>query len=252
MGYFGPFILRCAIIRKTHLGSDKMHSTQSRPIWIVRVLIAAALALLIQVPPIILLFVRKYVAFPVELTIWIIVYGIVFGLIIFWARHIFIKYRRWQPTKQGIGQHLIWIIGGWFLIIGGEQILNLINYLMYHQTETANNQIIGRLMSSNHVVLIIMSIAAVVLNPIAEELIFRGVVMNLFFKNDAFWLPIILSGLLFTLEHSSTTFISYLIYFYLGAVFAFIYRKTGNITNTICLHALNNLIALSALLGTIH
>lgn len=229
-----------------------MNSSQSRPAWIVRVLITAALALLIQVPPVILLFVRKYSTFPVELTILIIIYGIVFGLIIFWAWHVFMKYRRWQPTNQGIGQHLIWILGGWCLIIGGEQILNLINYLMYHQTETANNQIIGNLMSSNHVVLIIMSIAAVILNPIAEELIFRGVVMNFFFKKEAFWLPIILSGVLFTLEHSSTTLISYLIYFYLGAVFAFIYRKTGNISNTICLHALNNLIALSALLGTIH
>lgn len=229
-----------------------MVSTKQRPNWIIRVLITAVLALLIQVPPVILLFVRKYSAIPAKVTIVIIIYVIVFALIILWARHLFLKYRRWQPTKEGIGQHLRWIIGGWLVILAGEQVLNIINYAVYHQTETANNQIIGRLMSSNHLVLIMMSIAAVVLNPIAEELIFRGVVMNLFFKKDAFWLPIILSGLLFTLEHSSTTWISYLIYFYLGAVFAFIYRKTGNISNTIWLHVLNNLIALSALLGMVH
>lgn len=223
----------------------------SRPAWIIRVLITAALALLIQVPPVILLYVRKYSANTMALSWLIAIYIIVFAGIIGWAHHLFIKYRRWQPSHQTIWQHLGWIFGGWLLVVGGEQILNMLNYVLYHQSETANNQLIGRMMSGNHLVLIIMSIAAVVLNPVAEELIFRGVVMNFFFKDDSFWLPIILSGLLFTLEHSSTTLISYLIYFYLGALFAFIYRRTGNISNTICLHAFNNLVALTALLGVI-
>lgn len=235
---------------KTFKGSEFMNATK-RPLWILRVLIVGLLALLIQVPPFILLFIRKYSTAPAMLALLIVIYVIVFGGIILWAHHLFIKYRHWQPSTQGLGQHLKWIIGGWLAVILGEQVLNLLNYLIYHQTETANNQLIGRLLSSNQVVLIIMSFAAVVLNPIAEELIFRGVLMNFFFKREAFWLPILLSGLLFTLEHSSTTFISYLIYFYFGAVFAFIYRKTGNITNTIWLHAINNLVALLALLGTI-
>ncbi|WP_251548265.1 CPBP family intramembrane glutamic endopeptidase [Limosilactobacillus caecicola] len=227
-------------------------ATRQRPIWIVRVLITALLAFLIQVPPVILLFVRKFADVPGPLAICLILYAVVFGGIIWWAWRLFRKYRRWEPRQQNLWQHLVWIVGGWFAVIFGEQILNMLNYLLYHQTETANNQMLGRLLSSNHLVLIIMSFAAVVLNPIAEELIFRGVLMNFFFKNESFWLPIILSGLLFTLEHSSTTLISYLIYFYLGAVFAFIYRKTGNISNTIILHAFNNLVALAALLQVIH
>lgn len=224
---------------------------RKRPAWIIRVLITAALALLIQVPPVILLFVRKYSANSSALSILIAIYFIVFAIIIGWARHVFIKYRRWQPTRQSIWQYLGWIFGGWLLLVGGEQILNALNYLVYHQSETANNQLIGHMMSSNHLVLIIMSIAAVVLNPIAEELIFRGVVMNFFFNDNSFWLPIILSGVLFTLEHSSTTLVSYLIYFYLGALFALIYRKTGNISNTIFLHAFNNLVALAGLLSMV-
>lgn len=222
-----------------------------QPNWIVRVLITALLALLIQVPPIILLFVRKYAHQRPQLTVTIIIYYVVFIGIIWWAHHLFIKYRRWSPRHENLLQYLGWLVGGWLVIVIGEQLLNQINELVYHQTETANNQIIGNLLSSDHIILIMMSFAAVVLNPIAEELIFRGVVMNFFFKNESFWSPIILSGLLFTLEHSSTTLISYLIYFFLGAVFAYIYRKTANISNTILLHALNNLIALSALLTTL-
>lgn len=223
-----------------------------RPSWLKRVLITFAFAILIQVPPVILLFIRKYYTSRLIVAIIILIYAIVFGFIIWWARREFLKYRRWQPTHQNVIQRLGWIIGGWFIILGGEQLLNVLNYAIYHQTETANNQAIGQLMSSNRVVMVIMAVAAVILNPIAEELIFRGVVMNFFFKQDSFWLPIILSGLLFTLEHSSTNIVSYLIYFYLGVVFAFIYRKTGNIYNTIILHALNNLVALMALLSTIH
>ena len=228
-----------------------MTTRPQRPSWIIRVLITFAFAIAIQLPPVILLFVRKYAAAPLAVTLVILIYALVFGAIIWWAHRVFIKYRRWQPTQQSISQRLGWIFGGWLMILGGEQLLNVINYVVYHQTETANNQSIGQLMSSNNLVLVIMACAAVILNPIAEELIFRGIVMNFFFKHDAVWLPILLSGLLFTLEHSSTTIISYLIYFYLGAVFAFIYRKTGNITNTIILHSLNNLVALMALLSTI-
>lgn len=223
-----------------------------RPSWIIRVLITFALAILIQVPPVILLFIRRNAASPSMVAILILIYAVVFGLIIWWAYRVFIKYRRWQPTRQTFLQRLGWIFGGWLTILLGEQLLNMLNYVIYHQTETANNQAISQLMGSNHIVMIIMSFAAVVLNPIAEELIFRGVVMNFFFKDNSFWTPIILSGVLFTLEHSSTNIISYLIYFYLGAVFAYIYRKTGNITNTMVLHAFNNLVALMALLGTMH
>lgn len=225
---------------------------RERPNWIVRVLIVFTLAVLIQIPPLLLLFVRHYSYSVVVVLGLLVIYAIVFGFIIWWARKLFISYRWIKPSHQGIISRISWIIGGWLAIIAGEQVLNILNTVIYHQRETANNVAIGKLMTGNHIVFVVMAIAAVILNPIAEELIFRGVVINFFFKEGSFWPPIILSGILFTLEHSSTTPISYLIYFYLAVVFAVVYRKTGNITNTICLHSLNNLIALGALLSTVH
>lgn len=91
--------------------------------------------------------------------------------------------------------------------------------------------------------------SGILLSPVAEELIFRGVLMNLFFKDDAVWPPILLSGVVFTLEHASTTPVSYLIYFFMGAVFAFVYRKTGHLSNVIALHMLNNIVAMAVLLN---
>ncbi|MDU3492786.1 MAG: CPBP family intramembrane glutamic endopeptidase, partial [Limosilactobacillus fermentum] len=49
--------------------------------------------------------------------------------------------------------------------------------------------------------------------------------------------------------HASTTPVSYLIYFFMGAVFAFVYRKTGHLSNVIALHMLNNIVAMAVLLN---
>ena len=65
----------------------------------------------------------------------------------------------------------------------------------------------------------------------------------------------------FHYKQSGTIWLVYVIFSFIakifgsilgGAVFAYIYRKTGNITNTMVLHAFNNLVALMALLGTMH
>lgn len=101
-----------------------------RPSWIVLVLITFALAILIQVPPVILLFIRRNAATPSMVAILILIYAVVFGLIIWWAYRVFIKYRRWQPTRQTFLQRLGWIFGGWLTILLGEQLLNVLNYVI--------------------------------------------------------------------------------------------------------------------------
>lgn len=99
-------------------------------------------------------------------------------------------------------------------------------------------------MKDNSVILIVLSFSAIFLTPFAEELIFRGLITNLFFKDDSFWPKVILSGFIFSLGHVSTNIISFLVYFYMGAVLAFIYVKTGRIRIAIMLHMVNNAVAI--------
>lgn len=219
-----------------------------RPPLVIRILLIALLMLAIQVPPIVLILLPRYPVNAASEWIGSIIYLCIFSLIIVWAAWLFRRYRRWQPRPQKPIMYVGWPLLGWLLVIVGENCLARLNQVIYHQSSTANNLAIKSIMSNSHQALVLMSIAAVVLSPIAEELIFRGILMNFFFSDDAYWLPILLSGLLFTLAHSSTTPISYLIYFYMGSVFAYIYRRTGRLTNTILLHALNNFFALIALL----
>lgn len=219
--------------------------------WIIRLLIILLLYLLIQIPPVIVALLPRLVHSTAGAIISGLLYIIIFILIIAWARYLFERYRRWPSQPQSFGQTAGWVILGWLSLIVGESLLSQLNRVIYHQLDTANNEALRQLMSGSHESMLLMLLAAVVFSPIAEELIFRGLVMNFFFKDDAFWPPILLSGLFFTLAHSSTTPISYLIYFYMGVVFAFIYRRTGNLRNTILLHSLNNLIASLGLIASI-
>ncbi|MCH5463237.1 CPBP family intramembrane metalloprotease [Lactobacillus sp. LC28-10] len=122
--------------------------------------------------------------------------------------------------------------------------LDLINRSVFHQSQTANNEAIKTLLSSDHWIFYLLMFSGVFLSPFAEELLFRGYLMNAFFKPDSFWLPIIVSAALFSLAHASTTIVSFLIYMALGLFLAYTYRRTKNLGVSIGLHMLNNLIAM--------
>lgn len=227
----------------------KMPSKQEPRAWAWRVLVAAILALLIQVPPVIAVFLRQsLLTGQGQAGSWVILYLLVFGMIIAVSAHLFKKWRRWRPQQQGLLSRLAWVGGGYLVVAGGQLVLGNLNQLLYHQTTTANNQTITTLMGHQPLMVGLLSFSAIVLSPVAEELIFRGVLMNFFFPAQAVWRPIGLSALVFTLEHASTTPVSYLIYFFIGAVFAYVYRRTGRLSNSIALHALNNLVATLVLL----
>lgn len=173
-------------------------------------------------------------------------YVIMYLLIIFYARY---AYRRCDQHPRKQAGTFKWVVGGYAAIIAGNIVFSVLNRFLYHQSSTANNTVLSSLMRSNRIVMIALVIGACTLAPIAEELVFRGVLMNTFFARDTFWPKIIMSGLVFSLEHLSTTPISFLIYAYLGGVLAYVYRRSGQLQNSILLHALNNLISVSALLG---
>ncbi|WP_191978915.1 type II CAAX endopeptidase family protein [Fructilactobacillus fructivorans] len=128
-----------------------------------------------------------------------------------------------------------------FFII--EIVLQFFNKLIFNQVGTKNNNAILSLFQSNTTVLVLMSISAVFLSPVLEELVFRGFFINAFFNQNAFWLPIVLSGLLFSCGHMSSNVISFMIYAILGIILAYVYKKTGKIEVSIGVHFLNNLIA---------
>lgn len=139
--------------------------------------------------------------------------------------------------------HYVMVFWSYIIFMVVQIILNTLNYSFFNETSTANNQSIETLLGSNQIVLVVMMFSMIFLSPILEEVIFRGIFINFFFKSTQFYLPIILSGLLFSLFHQSDTIISFLMYAFLGSILAYLYKKTGNIKVSILLHFVNNLIA---------
>jgi membrane protease YdiL (CAAX protease family) len=97
---------------------------------------------------------------------------------------------------------------------------------------------------------------AVVLAPAYEELLFRRVLFGRLWQAGRPWLGMILSSLAFALIHEIPGTSAngpaeiaqlWLVYGGMGAAFCWLYRRTGTLWAAIAAHALNNAVALAAL-----
>lgn len=111
-------------------------------------------------------------------------------------------------------------------------------------TESANEQALDAMMKGNEAV---MALTTVLLAPIVEELIFRGLLMNVMFTQRTRatqTFNVILSIGAFSMAHGPTTVVDFLIYAALGSAFALTYTKTRDLRCGIALHILNNAVAM--------
>ena len=83
------------------------------------------------------------------------------------------------------------------------------------------------------------------IGPIAEELIYRGVLMTTFFKNSPWYGDVLLSAIIFGYTHIdfALTPLAFFIYASGGVILALLYRKTHSLYYPILLHILINMTA---------
>ena len=208
----------------------------------------ALLFILIQLPPEAMVILKHQPRLNGTAIVTIGCFILIFVGIILWAKKIWQQNNRTVKQSLSTGKSIGYVIWGYVAIYAGQIVLGTLNIMLYHQTQTANNNEVSKIMANNMMVMVVFGLSTVLLTPIAEELIFRGVLTNLFFKPNQFWPKLILSGFIFSIGHMSTTVISFLIYFYMGMVLAFLYQKTGQLKLSIALHGLNNLIAISQMI----
>lgn len=80
--------------------------------------------------------------------------------------------------------------------------------------------------------------------PILEELVFRGIFVDIWFQKSQKWLPAVISSLFFSLGHEMDNPITWLMYFTMGMILFFAYYRRKNIKESIMLHMLNNCITI--------
>lgn len=86
------------------------------------------------------------------------------------------------------------------------------------------------------------ALKVVVIAPIVEEILFRGIIMHGLMRNYRAWYAVFLSGLLFSLFHLNPWQMTYT--FFLGLLLGWLMVRTRSLPLTILVHALNNLIVL--------
>jgi uncharacterized protein len=98
--------------------------------------------------------------------------------------------------------------------------------------------------------LIIMGVLAVVLAPLAEEFVFRGMLFAAFHKTIGVIGSAILLSALWSVMHWGYSSQNLLALFLLGLLFAYIVWRTGSLWPAIVGHTANNLVAVVALLSS--
>lgn len=87
----------------------------------------------------------------------------------------------------------------------------------------------------------------VVIAPIAEELLFRGLIFKLLREKTSFFVAATITSLVFSLIHRAS--LNILPLFVISFAFAYLYEKTQNIASPIILHAIHNTVNLFLLIG---
>ncbi len=96
--------------------------------------------------------------------------------------------------------------------------------------------------TSNLTGLILLTLFAVVLAPISEELIFRGCLFRFLKSKTNISFAFLISGALFALMHANlATFVPLMV---IGILLAYVYEEEGNILVPICFHACFNAFSL--------
>ena len=85
---------------------------------------------------------------------------------------------------------------------------------------------------------LIPALAVVVSAPLAEELVFRGIIQSRLERAMPAWIAVVLQATLFGLIHGTPVQIGYA--FVMGLLFGYIRHRTGNILPTIAAHAAFN------------
>lgn len=117
---------------------------------------------------------------------------------------------------------------------------NLIFEFLMKQTTggtTYNQQMLNELLET--MPFIVTLIAVVIVGPIFEEILFRGIPL-FYYKKGRPQLRMVLSSVAFSLMHVPTDVLSFAIYFILGYLLAWLVNKTDRMEPSIIVHMLNN------------
>ncbi|UQS87357.1 CPBP family intramembrane metalloprotease [Nicoliella spurrieriana] len=193
---------------------------------------------LIQLP---VAFIARVDQIAAKLLLIVVYFGMYAGAIAI-AWHYYRQYHP-EPVGKMTRGNVMLVVIAYVLFMIFQAVMILLSNAVYHQASSENNDSIQRILSSSHLTMVVMLIGIVILSPIVEELVFRGMIVDGLFKTAPIIWPMLVSGVAFAMAHAFSNPFLFLAYGGMGATMVYLYRKTGTLKTNISFHMLNNLIA---------
>jgi membrane protease YdiL (CAAX protease family) len=146
---------------------------------------------------------------------------------------------RWWPIP---GSVLLWSVGTYGAVIAYVALVTLLGVEWLKPTGT-----LGEEVTRDPLTLLLASLLAIVVAPISEELLFRGVLFGAL-SRFGIVLAALASGLIFALPHFDVG--SILPFTLVGAALAFVYFRHRSLASAIYVHVLFNAVSLVLLIGS--
>lgn len=171
------------------------------------------------------------------------------SLLIIWGIRLYYLYRTYEYQRIKMSIKDIFInIGFFFLAVLCSICANALMFAFTGNSNTENQKTIDNslssLMDKSHLphptIVFVTVLCLCVIGPYLEELVFRGIFKETLFIKSRFWLPLILSSLIFSSQHMSSNIFSYAVYFLMGIVLYIAYDRRRNIKDSTMVHILNN------------
>ena len=124
---------------------------------------------------------------------------------------------------------------------------NVVITYIFGEMEAVNQEAIESLF--DYIPVWIMFLMIVVVAPITEEVLFRGIMVFRGKELDTTWVRVIISAILFGLIHTPTNIPSLYSYVGMGIMFSYAAKKTQTVEAAIVYHFLNNLLAFFAIIS---
>jgi membrane protease YdiL (CAAX protease family) len=145
---------------------------------------------------------------------------------------------------------ILWVIGGiLFLSISVILIFSLVQWLV-PSFDANEAQDVALQYGANGVGLWLSFIAAVIIAPIVEEIYFRGLILPVLMRRFGAFFGILTTSILFALMHFQPNVVLYT--FVLAILLAIVRLRLKSVIPSMLLHAINNFIAFSIIVGWLH
>ena len=148
----------------------------------------------------------------------------------FWEWHIF----GWRATRRGVGYGMLTLLLAFPLI----WIVLMISAFLFRDHLESHPLIPLLLHTRDPWLIVLLALMAVVMAPIVEETLFRGLLFRALDARVSFWGAAVISGVLFALVHGQLVAILPIVV--LGVIFAFLTRRTESLWASAGAHAMFN------------